>query len=324
MQAVLELHGLSDVEELIQHSIHSDVKTLSEIPRYLLTLGGKRIRPIIALLVGRCFGMQRPSSALLNIAAGIELIHMATLLHDDIIDKSALRRHQESAYSKFGLGSTLLAGDFLFVKAFGLCSRLDSSVIGWTEKACVMLTEGELLEDGAIQEKTVEDVVEIAKRKTSALFSLAAQCSAHIAGAGGESVEHARQFGEQLGIAFQLVDDILDVRATEDILGKPAGGDLRERKPSLVNVLWLKSGDSLAHELLVPNGRSITEESLKVGLRTVREHVVVEEAKRLALSYVDGARASLAAAIKSSKVKIDDSGAAALSALVQFVTERDW
>jgi geranylgeranyl pyrophosphate synthase len=143
------LQGMKEVETLISSKLTSDAELLETIPAYLLGLGGKRIRPAMTLLVSRAFGsksVEFPVAEVIDVAAGIELIHMATLLHDDIIDKSPLRRHKQSPFLKFGLGNSLLAGDFLLVRAFSLCARLDRYVIDATEQACIELTEGEILE----------------------------------------------------------------------------------------------------------------------------------------------------------------------------------
>ena len=165
---------LHKIEKRISSCLSSEASQLTEISGYLLRLGGKRVRPLMTTMTSRLCGMSTATPALIDAAAGIELIHMATLLHDDIIDKSITRRSQPSAYSKYGLASTLLTGDFLLVKAFGLCARLDRFVIEATENACIELTEGEVLEGRITANRQIDfdDYVTIIKKKTASLFTL--------------------------------------------------------------------------------------------------------------------------------------------------------
>jgi octaprenyl-diphosphate synthase len=234
------LPGMEAVETVIRSKLVSDAPLLEEIPAYLLELGGKRMRPVLTLLVARALGQQTPAPALIDVAAGIELIHMATLLHDDIIDNSDMRRHKASPLNRFGQSETLLAGDFLLVRAFSLCARLDAAIIDATERACIHLTEGEILEVPLYAtQHSRETALTIADKKTAALFELAAYSAAHIATANPTVTSSMAAFGQALGIAFQILDDILDVTSDADLLGKPSGTDIRERKPSIVNILLL-------------------------------------------------------------------------------------
>ena len=315
------LSGMQAVEDLIREKFVSDAALLSEIPEYLLNLGGKRMRPALTLLAARTFGMPKPSQALLDVAAGIELIHMATLLHDDIIDKSPTRRHKESAFVKFGLENTLLSGDFLLVRAFSLCARLDSYIINETESACIELTEGEILEVPLHKQKhTLETSLTIARKKTAALFRLSACSAAHLAGAGSAATAKMSEFGENLGVAFQILDDILDVTSNEDLLGKKSGLDLIERKPSVVNVLWLASGSPLAQKLTTAPGEK-EEEFAQQALSELRPGKVVREARELALKYVEGASKALSEAVKLAP-KVESSALEDLRALIDYTTER--
>lgn len=289
--------GLDAVEELVQAKFDSDAPLLSEIPQYLFALGGKRMRPILSLLSARALGLVEPSRELIDVAAGIELIHMATLLHDDIIDRSPLRRHQDSPFIKFGLESTLLSGDFLLVRAFSLCARLDTFIIDSTEQACIELTEGEILETPLHQAKhDQESSLNIARKKTASLFRLATRSAAHLAHAGAGAIEAMSVFGEKLGVAFQVLDDILDVTSSEDLLGKKSGIDLRERKPSLVNVLWLQSGSALAARLA--DQEAIDDQFIEAALQELRQSDVIAQARAIARQYTDAAARALDHAAK--------------------------
>ncbi|MFN8389082.1 MAG: polyprenyl synthetase family protein [Bdellovibrionota bacterium] len=311
--------GLQLIDARIRSRLTSEARTLEEIAGYLLELGGKRVRPLLAVLSGKLFGMAIPSSQLVDAAAGIELIHMATLLHDDIIDASPKRRHKESAYSKYGFTSSLLAGDFLWVRAFGLCAHLGEFIVTATEKACIELTEGEVTE-GTLRldsPQSLSEYIEIVSKKTASLFSLSTSIGAHCAGASAANIERMRSFGEILGIAFQMVDDILDVTADEDLLGKPSGTDLKQRTPSLVNILWLCSGASDAREYF--SASSVDEQSVNRALQSVRASAVLDEAREIARDYAERARATLAAVDEPT---LDAEVATQLLTLLDFTLQR--
>lgn len=284
------------VENIISSKFTSDAPQIEEISSYLHQLGGKRIRPLLTLVCGRSLGMTKVPKELLDIAAGIELIHLATLLHDDIIDKSIVRRHKESAFAKFGMTDTLLTGDFLLVRAFSLCAHLDTEIIHETEKACVELTEGEILEIPLFkQTHTLESSLTIARKKTAALFRLASFSAAHIMNADKDAKKAFADFGENLGIAFQILDDILDVLSSQELLGKTIGGDIKERKPSIVNVLWLEKGSELSKQL-----RSEHEDDsfIENALVEIKASGVIAEAKKLASHYADKSKNSLREGLK--------------------------
>lgn len=316
-----KLSGLKDVELLIKSKFSSEVAVLQDIPSYLLALGGKRIRPVLALLCAQALGLERPSAALVDVSAGIELIHMATLLHDDIIDKSPKRRHQESPYLKYGIEASLLSGDFLLVRAFSLCSKLDRNIIEATETACIELVEGEALEiplhKGA---HNLESSLLIAKKKTAALFQLAAYCGASLSDKKAE--KYFAEFGLNLGVAFQILDDILDVVADENLLGKKSGLDLIERKPSVINVLWLNSGDDLARTLLKAPADYETEEAFRQSaIKQLRNSCLIDQAKAIATEYINKASAALKLGLANS-TSINHKAVKALEAIVDYTTER--
>lgn len=294
---LLSYPGMKGVEELIRSKFASDAKLLREIPEYLLELGGKRIRPALALCTADMCGVQ-PSAQkeLYDIAAGIELIHMATLLHDDIIDHSPLRRGKPSPHITFGESATLLAGDFLLVRAFSLCAHLDEFIVQETEAACVYLTEGEILEAPlSRQECQLDQSLLIAEKKTAALFGLAAVSGAHLAQVPREVELLLKKFGVEMGVAFQVLDDVLDVIADENLLGKRCGGDIVEQKPSIVNVLWLQDGSGLAQDLLLsettPSAQDV-QRALSY-LRDGEGQNVVKQAKEIAEQKISTAKNAL-------------------------------
>jgi geranylgeranyl pyrophosphate synthase len=318
--AIARLTDLARVEGVIQHAFRSDAPLMSEIPSYLLSLGGKRIRPALTLLCCQSLG-SRPSDRTIEVAAGIELIHMATLLHDDIIDNAPLRRRKPSPLARFGLPNTLLSGDFLLVRAFGLCALLGEAVVRATEQACIELVEGETLESSLlIDTHNLESSLDIAKKKTASLFRLGAFCAAHLVGAEETRCRRYAEFGEKLGIAFQILDDVLDIAADEAELGKRPGTDLLERKPSVVNVLWLKSGDPAARQLLTPPGPD-EDRFVSESIDRLRKSEVLSEARQLARSFADSAKHELTAALDGWP-NVDRSGTADLLTLVDFTLSR--
>jgi octaprenyl-diphosphate synthase len=303
---------------------------MREIPEYLLSLGGKRIRPALTLLCAKALGMRAISGDILNIAAGIELIHMATLMHDDIIDQSPIRRHKESPYAKFGTPLTLLSGDFLLTRAFGLCARLDDTIIAATEQACIELVEGEALETPLHHElHDLTSSLTIAQRKTASLFRLAAFCAGHLGGTSPDRLGALSRFGESLGIAFQVIDDVLDVTSNEATLGKQPGLDIMERKPSVVNVLWLASGDPSSERLRT---RPVAGEEVAFAQTTIamlQQSPFIQEAKQIAKSYGAQASSALRDALGDTSDQTDSNGynerhiaAQALFTVVDFALER--
>lgn len=321
-QALKSTPGLNDVERLMRSKFASESKLLSEIPEYLMDLGGKRIRPVLTLVAARALGMSTPSRELIEVAAGIELIHMATLLHDDIIDCSPLRRHKESPFLKYGSTNSLLCGDFLLVRAFSLCAHLDSFIIDETERACIELTEGEI-EEIPLHKKTgsLKDSLDIARKKTASLFRLCAASASHLAANYKPATDALSSFGENLGIAFQILDDILDVVSDEATLGKKAGIDIHERKPSIVNVFWLEENTPLSRELLkAPEGTE--EEYIAQAIAELRSSRAVQKARALASDYAAKARAALHEGARLCPKPIHEDSLRLLEALIDFTLAR--
>src|SRR5438128_6976599 len=237
------------VEDNLKRAIRSREQILTDIAAHLIYGGGKRVRPMVTLLAFLAFGGKKTQD-IVDIATAIELIHTATLLHDDIIDEAETRRGKESAYKKFGLKSTLVADDFLFIKAFEFAGKFDETVVQWTADACTHLTEGEMLQGifNRNRNVTVQDYLEIVRRKTASLFQTGAKVGAYLAGAGRPLVEEIGRCGLNLGIAFQIVDDVLDVVGHKELLGKPTGIDLQDGNPSLPIILALSDGQAAVLE----------------------------------------------------------------------------
>ena len=257
---------------------------ITDIASHLIAGGGKRIRPVITLLTFNAFHGKREEDVV-DIAAAMELIHAATLLHDDILDGAEFRRGRESAYKRYGLTRTLVTGDFLFIKAFEFAGKFDETVVQWTADACTSLTEGEILQGSFNRSRTVtaQDYIEIVERKTASLFETGAKLGAYIAGASSEQVEVAASFGLNLGIAFQMMDDVLDVVGRRDLLGKSTGMDLRDGNPSLPIVLSLLDGHQTVARVF--QTQTPTENDIQRALEAMGNGTVIERARSFARKY---------------------------------------
>jgi octaprenyl-diphosphate synthase len=247
---------LARVETRLAAELGSREQRLQAIGSHLVHAGGKRIRPTVVLLVFHATAGGRPArhDDAIEAAVALELIHSATLLHDDIIDGGETRRGRPSALTAFGLADTLVAGDFLFSRAFALCARFEAEVIRWAAGACVSLTEGEVMQSRFRHnpDVTVSDYLEIIERKTASLFEAGARTAAHLAGASRSTVESMASCGRHVGLAFQVSDDLLDVEGQTARTGKPRGIDLRDGNPSLPIVLALAQDAELARLFASP------------------------------------------------------------------------
>jgi octaprenyl-diphosphate synthase len=221
---------------------------ISEICRYLVAGGGKRVRPTFMMLVYRaCGGTDEDLGGPVDASVALELIHSATLLHDDIIDAGKLRRGKPSALSRFGLAPTLVAGDFLFSRAFELCGRFDEHLIKMAAEACIQLTEGEVMEARLRHNTSVslEDYKNFIELKTASLFRCGGRIAADLAGVPERIINRMGRLGTAIGLAFQMIDDLLDVVGPESKIGKPVGSDLRAGIPSLPVVLGIAGSEEL-------------------------------------------------------------------------------
>jgi octaprenyl-diphosphate synthase len=281
---------LERVERRLLRLIASRESKLTDISSYLIHAGGKRVRPAVTLLVFRACGGTALDD-IVDVAVALELIHSASLLHDDIIDGSRLRRGRDSALSKYGLAQTLVAGDFLFSRAFQICGRFDEKLIDWAAEACVALTEGEIMQGRFRHNPDVRlaDYLEIISRKTASLFEVGGRTAAYLADTRPEYVEAMARCGLHVGLAFQIVDDLLDVTAAEVNLGKPVGSDVREGNPSLPIVLSLD--DERARRWF--EAATLGNEQAELFAERLRAPAILKEGYRLAAEHAEAARAAL-------------------------------
>ena len=242
---------LEAVNSVIRQQLHSDVALVSQIAEYIISAGGKRIRPVLVLLVANAHGYRGVQHH--QLAAVIEFIHTATLLHDDVVDESSLRRGRETANAMFGNAASVLVGDFVYSRAFQMMVDVgELRVMQILADATNVIAEGEVLQLLNMHDPDVTEAryLEVIRSKTAKLFEAAAQLGALIAGATEAQIEAAAEYGRSLGTAFQLVDDALDYTGVAADIGKNAGDDLREGKPTLPLIYLMEHGTPEQRELV--------------------------------------------------------------------------
>jgi len=248
------------VDRLILRRLESDVVLINQIGHYIVNSGGKRLRPLAVLLAARACGYV--GGRHIDLAAVVEFIHTATLLHDDVVDGSELRRNRETANAVWGNEATVLVGDFLYSRSFEMMVDVGSMrVMDILSHATNRIAEGEVLQllncnDPDTSEQKYMGVIE---RKTATLFEAGTRLGAVLAESSGDVEEAMAVYGRALGVAFQLVDDALDYRASSDELGKNLGDDLAEGKPTLPVIRALELG--------TPESRALLREAIESGGR---------------------------------------------------------
>ncbi|WBG63711.1 polyprenyl synthetase family protein [Pseudomonas citronellolis] len=304
------------VDGIIRRQLSSRVPLVEKIGDYIISAGGKRLRPLLVLLSGKALGYSGDDLRLL--AATIEFLHTSTLLHDDVVDASGLRRGRATANAQWGNAPSVLVGDFLYARSFEMMVELGSMpVMRIISQATRVIAEGEVLQLTKVRDAstTEETYMEVIRGKTAMLFEASTHSAAAIAGATPEQAEALRQFGDALGIAFQLVDDLLDYRGDASTLGKNVGDDLAEGKPTLPLIATMRDGTP-EQALLV---RKAIQQGGSQDLEGIR--AAVEAAG--ALDYTANlAREYAARAIDCLKALPDNEYRAALIELSEFAVAR--
>jgi octaprenyl-diphosphate synthase len=239
------------VNLVIRQQLHSDVHLINQIGNYIISAGGKRIRPTLALLFANAHGYRATHHH--QLAAIVEFIHTATLLHDDVVDESSLRRGRETANALFGNAASVLVGDFLYSRAFQMMVSIGNMrVMQILADATNVIAEGEVLQLLNMHDPDVTEAryMQVIESKTAKLFEAAAELGALIAGADESDIRLAAEYGRNLGTAFQLVDDVLDYSGNASEIGKNVGDDLREGKPTLPLIYLIQHGTDAQRELV--------------------------------------------------------------------------
>jgi len=231
------------VNRVIRERLSSEVALISQISEYIIEAGGKRLRPALLLLVAGALGDQSPHR--FELAAVVEFIHTATLLHDDVVDESDLRRGKKTANALFGNAASVLVGDFLYSRAFQMMTRVGNlRIMDILSDATNVIAEGEVLQLLNMHDPDVNETryLQVIRYKTAKLFEAAAQIGAVLCGAPPELEAASAEYGRRMGTAFQIMDDWLDYTGTSESMGKNAGDDLREGKPTLPLIFLIERG----------------------------------------------------------------------------------
>ncbi len=243
--------GMERVNAMILDRARSHVELVPEIARYLIDAGGKRLRPMLTVASSLLFG--RTNGSEVNFAAAVEFLHNATLLHDDVVDESSMRRGRAAARMKWGNQASVLVGDFLLGQAFMMMVETGNiPALEVISKAATVIAEGEVLQLSKTRDlnATADDYNEVIRAKTAMLFEAATEVGAMAGGADATGRRALRDYGRELGYAFQLVDDVLDYRGEAGTLGKNTGDDLREGKMTLPIITALAAASPAEREIL--------------------------------------------------------------------------
>ena len=310
---------LAEVEKRIKVSVKSGEPLLTEIASYVIDSGGKRLRPTVALLSFKASGGGNPAK-IIELAAAFELIHSATLIHDDINDGGGMRRGKVAAYIKYGVQNALVTGDFLYVKGFAIGGKSPPEIVDLTADVCAMLAEGEIAQKKHSGDVSLTDAqyLDIIRRKTALPIGASAQTGAMLAGASPQIVNDMADYGVNLGIAFQIVDDVLDVTGDPELLGKPVGTDIREGNVTLPAIHALNDGSSVNREELmrIIRRKRKNEDQVRKAMDIIRRSGAVERALTDAISYSKMAKDSLRRIPSDNRYKTE------MEKLADFVIER--
>ncbi len=283
------------VDEIIRERLASRVVLVNQISQYIVGAGGKRIRPRLVLLFSEALGFDGPERH--ELAAIVEFIHTATLLHDDVVDESALRRGRATANAMFGNAASVLVGDFLYSRAFQMMVSVNRMrVLRVLADATNVIAEGEVLQLMNMHDPdlTIEDYLQVIRFKTAKLFEASARLGAVVAEAPAEVEEAAAAYGRALGTAFQLVDDLLDYEGDSHELGKNVGDDLREGKPTLPLLLAMARATPVEREALREAIELGGEHRLEEILAIVRRTGALQGTREAAQAEANAARLALA------------------------------
>jgi octaprenyl-diphosphate synthase len=310
---------LEQVDREFARHVQSQVDLIPKIGQYIQTSGGKRMRPAVLLMAARLSGYAGDRSILY--AAVVEFIHTATLVHDDIVDDSDLRRGRLAVHSRWGNDITVLLGDYLYIKSMALALTHDTlDIVRLLCDVTLRMIEGELyqLQKNGDADITEDEHFDIIRRKTAHLFGGCAEIGGMLGKVGPEREQALREYGFNLGVAFQLVDDLLDVTGDAEVLGKPVGGDLREGKMTLPLIHLLQQKDSIGGPIVrdIISSRTVSPEQWEHVLQTLKAHRSIDYALRRATEFAERAKKPLYAFPPSPERE-------ALLALPDYILSRD-
>jgi octaprenyl-diphosphate synthase len=268
------------VDQVIAAKLGTDVPLVGQVCEYIISAGGKRLRP--ALLLLHCGALGHTGLHRHTLAAVVEFIHTATLLHDDVVDESTLRRGRDTANQLFGNAASVLVGDFLYSRAFQMMVEVGQMrVMEILAEATNVIAEGEVLQLMNMHDASldVEGYLRVIRSKTAKLFEASARLAAVIAGASAPLEEACARYGQSLGTAFQVIDDVLDYEGETAVLGKNLGDDLREGKVTLPVILALQKTSGTQRELLINAIENASDDNLAEVLSIIRASGAIEAAR---------------------------------------------
>lgn len=285
---------MAEVDTVIRQRLASEVALVNQISHYIVSAGGKRIRPMLVLLFSQALGFQGRERH--ELAAVVEFIHTATLLHDDVVDESDLRRGRQTANALFGNAASVLVGDFLYSRAFQMMVAVDRMrVLQVLADATNTIAEGEVLQLMNMHDPDIDlpAYLKVIRYKTAKLFEASAQLGAVLAGAPSEVEERCAEYGRSLGTAFQLIDDLLDYEGNTAELGKNVGDDLREGKPTMPLLVAMQRGSESERRFVREAIEQGSVERLPEIVEIVRRTGALEATREAARVEADRARHAL-------------------------------
>ena len=308
---------MAAVDALIRNRLASDVVLINQVAEYIVGAGGKRLRPMLLLLAAGALGHRGADAH--QLAAVVEFIHTATLLHDDVVDESDLRRGRKTANAVWGNAASVLVGDFLYSRSFQLMVELDRmEVMRILADTTNRIAEGEVLQLLHVRNPDTDEVayLRVIERKTAVLFAAATRLGALLAGADAATCDAMHNYGMNLGYAFQIADDVLDYASDAETLGKNLGDDLAEGKATLPLIHAMKHGDAAMRARLRHAIEHGDTDALPDVLNAIHATGGLDYSRRRAFDYAEAAERALAGVA-------DNAYAAALRGLARYAVGRD-
>ncbi|MCP5242969.1 MAG: octaprenyl diphosphate synthase [Burkholderiales bacterium] len=281
---------MGKVDEVIRQKLHSHVALIRQVSEYIINSGGKRLRPALVILSAGAFGYSGKFHY--NLAAVVEFIHTATLLHDDVVDESEMRRNKETANALFGNAASVLVGDFLYSRAFQMMVEVDNMrVMQVLADATNTIAEGEVLQLLNCRDPNVneENYLQVIRFKTAKLFEAASRLGAILGNASPEQEEAMAVYGMHLGTAFQLIDDVLDYSGDNQDTGKNLGDDLSEGKPTLPLIYAMQAGTAEQANLIRKAIEMGGTDGFEHVMDVIRQTAALDYAKKCAMAEIDTA-----------------------------------
>ncbi len=313
----LVANDLAEVDKVIASRLGSEVPLVGEVSRYIISAGGKRLRPVLLLLT--CGALDYRSPQRFNLAAVVEFIHTATLLHDDVVDESTLRRGRATANESFGNPASVLVGDFLYSRAFQMMVESDNMrVMSILAEATNVIAEGEVQQLMNMHDADLDEAayLRVIRSKTAKLFEASARLGAVLADSQAAVEDACATYGQALGTAFQVIDDVLDYDGNKAEMGKNLGDDLREGKVTLPLIVAMQRGNPVQRELIRTAIQTGAVAELPAIVEIVRETGALEATLRAAQAEAQRAVAA------ARQLPVNDHSAALLQLAVELLQRR--